>query len=295
MHENNYVGFIGLGAMGEPMARNLIKAGVPLVVCDLDPIKCQLFENLGARVAQSPAEVARHATTIVCLVETTAQVRSVITGSDGIMNAASAGHNVACMSTISPMEIQRLAEELESRGVGFVDAPISGGTEGAAAGTLTIFAAGSQKALSAFEYVFSIVSGNVFKLGDAGQGSAAKLINNMLFQVNTVAVAEAMRLGAAAGIAPQMLYDMVKVSTGYSVAFEMRAPRMIARNFEPGGKIDISYKDQDLQISLAKELRVPILLATVTQQVYQMGRTLGYGREDGSAVIKVYEAMCRDD
>jgi len=294
MHEN-YVGFIGLGAMGEPMARNLIKAGVPLVVCDLDPIKCQIFETLGARIVQTPAEVARHAKTIICLVETTAQTRSVITGPSGIMDIASAGHYVSCMSTIAPKEVQRLAEELESRGVGFVDAPISGGTEGASAGTLTIFAAGSQKSLSVFEHVFSIVGSNVFELGDAGQGTAAKLINNMLFQVNTVAVAEALTLAAAAGIAPQMLYDMVKVSTGYSVAFEMRAPRMIARNFEPGGKIDISYKDQELQTSMAKELGVPILLAPITQQIYQMGSNLGHGREDGSAVIKVYEAMGKHD
>jgi 3-hydroxyisobutyrate dehydrogenase len=293
--ESAAIGFIGLGAMGEPMARNLIKAGVTLVVHDLDPVRCAQLKALGARVADSPADVALHARTIVCIVETTAQVRAVVCGDNGIMKTARAGHNIACMSTASPSELKRLADELAPHGVGLVDAPVSGAPEGAMAGTLTIFAAGDATALAAFDGVFGIVGRNVFKLGQVGQGTAAKLINNMLFQVNNVAVAEAMTLGAAAGIDLQLLFDMVKVSTGYSVAFELRAPRMIARDFSPGGKVDISYKDQELETTMAKELGVPMLLAAVTQQVYQMGRSLGFGREDGSAVFKVYEALCRKD
>lgn len=291
--DDGSVGFIGLGAMGGPMARNLLKAGVPLVVHDLDLVKCATFQSLGARVANSPAEVARHARTIVCIVETTAQVRAVVCGENGIMETASAGHNIACMSTASPTELLRLAQELAVRGVGLVDAPVSGAPEGATAGTLTIFAAGDEQALKAFEGVFGIVGRNVFKLGRVGQGTAAKLINNMLFQVNNVAVAEAMALGSAADIDLQTLFEMVKVSTGYSVAFELRAPRMISGDFSPGGKVDISYKDQELETAMAKELGVPVLLAAVTQQVYQMARGMGFGREDGSAVFKVYEALRR--
>lgn len=287
------VGFIGLGAMGGPMAHNLIKAGIPLVVHDLSTSKCAEFQRLGAKVANSPADVARHAKTIVCIVETTAQVQSVVAGENGIMRTASAGHNIACMSTASPSELQRLADELAAHGVGLVDAPVSGAPEGATAGTLTIFAAGSDEAIKAFDTVFGIMGRNIFKLGRVGQGTAAKLINNMLFQVNNVAVAEAMALGSAAGIDLQMLFDMVKVSTGHSVAFELRAPRMISGDYSPGGKVDISYKDQELETTMAKELGVPILLAPVTQQVYQMARGMGFGREDGAAVFKVYEAMRR--
>ena len=293
MQKDERVGFIGLGAMGGPMATNLIKAGVPVVVHDLDPSKCAAFQQLGAMVADSPAELALHARTIVCIVETTAQVRSVVCGEHGLMNNAKPGHNIACMSTASPSELARIADELASHGVGFVDAPVSGAPEGATAGTLTIFAAGDDKAIAAFDRVFAIMGGNVFRLGRVGQGTAAKLINNMLFQVNNVAVAEAMAMGAAAGIDLQQLFEMVKVSTGYSVAFELRAPRMIRRDFTPGGKVDISYKDQELETSMAKELGVPVLLASVSQQVYQMGRGMGFGREDGSAVFKVYEALSR--
>lgn len=293
MQKDERVGFIGLGAMGGPMATNLIKAGVPVVVHDLDPAKCAAFQQLGAMVADNPAELALHARTIVCIVETTAQVRSVVCGERGLMNNAKPGHNIACMSTASPSELARIADELASHGVGFVDAPVSGAPEGATAGTLTIFASGEDKAIAAFDRVFTIMGGNVFKLGRVGQGTAAKLINNMLFQVNNVAVAEAMAMGAAAGIDLQQLFEMVKVSTGYSVAFELRAPRMIRRDFTPGGKVDISYKDQELETSMAKELGVPVLLASVSQQVYQMGRSMGFGREDGSAVFKVYEALSR--
>jgi 3-hydroxyisobutyrate dehydrogenase-like beta-hydroxyacid dehydrogenase len=287
------VGFIGLGAMGDPMARNLLQAGISLVVYDLDSSKCASLQSLGARVANSPADVASHARTIVCIVETTAQVRAVLCGENGIMETASAGHNIACMSTASPSELRRLAEELALHGVGLVDAPVSGAPEGATAGTLTIFAAGDNQALQAFEGVFRIIGRNVFKLGRVGQGTAAKLINNMLFQVNNVAVAEAMALGSAADIDLETLFEMVKVSTGYSVAFELRAPRMISGDFSPGGKVDISYKDQELETAMAKELGVPILLAALTQQVYQMARGMGFGREDGSAVFKVYEALRR--
>ncbi len=285
------VGFIGLGAMGAPMASLLAKAGVNLTVCDLDSAQCAKLAAMGARVVGSPAEVARYATRIMCMVETTAQVREVVSGTNGIMDTALEGHMIACMSTVALDELKELASELAVKKVMFIDAPVSGATEGATAGTLAIFASGDSRALDAFEPLFHIMGTNVFKLGPIGQGTVAKLVNNMLFHVNNVAVAEALMLGAKAGLDPQTIYEMVKVSTGYSVAFELRAPRMIAGNFEPGGKVDISYKDQELQTALAKRLGVPLLLATVSQQVYQMGKSMGFGREDGSAVIKVYDAL----
>lgn len=290
---DNSVGFIGLGAMGFPMAKNLIKNKIPIVVFDIDEAKCASIKELGAHVATSPADVARHSNSIICMVETTAQVLEVINGRDGIMQAASPMHNIACMSTIDPLEIKSLELKLKNRGVGFVDAPVSGAVEGATAGTLSIFASGCTKAITAFERSFAAISRQVFNLGEAGQGTAAKLVNNMLFQINNVAVAEAITLGLAAGIHPQILHELIKVSSGNSFAFEIRAPRMLNKDFTPGGKVDISYKDQELQTSLAKSLGVVTPLAAISQQVYEMAKGLGYGREDGSAVIKVYELMSK--
>lgn len=217
-------GFIGLGAMGTPMARNLLQAGIPLVIYDIAPEKCRPLEAAGALVAASPAAVAAQATRIVCMVETTAQVRTVMTGAGGVMDTARPGHQVACMSTIAPQEIVRLHVEMGGAGVTFVDAPVSGGVERALDGTLAVFASGDAAVLEGFRDVYASIGSNVFPMGEVGRGMAMKLVNNLLVQLNTVAVAEAMALGARAGLDPQLIYDVVKVSTGYSVAFEMRAP-----------------------------------------------------------------------
>ena len=285
-------GFIGLGAMGSPMASNLLEAGISLVVYDVDERKCRLIEKQGAQVATSPATVAQEATRIICMVETTAQVRAVMTGPDGVIETAGPEHHIACMSTIAPQEIKRLHDELQRCGVLFIDAPVSGGVERAVDGTLAIFASGDSRALAMFHDAFDCMGSNVFRMGDIGQGMAMKLINNMLVHVNSVAVAEAMMLGTTAGLDPQMIYDVVKVSTGYSVAFEMRAPRMIARNFVPGGSLEIASKDQELVTSFAKQLGVPLLLPAVTQQIYQIAHNMGLSAEDNAALIKVYERLC---
>ena len=285
-------GFIGLGAMGGPMALNLLRAGIPLVVYDIDEGKCRLVERRGAQVAISPAAVAREATRIICMVETTAQVRAVMTGQNGVMEAAGPEHHIACMSTIAPQEIKLLHDELHSSGVLFIDAPVSGGVERAVAGTLSVFASGGPQALEVFRDAFDSLGTNVFQMGDIGQGMAMKLINNMLVHVNSVAVAEAMALGISAGLDPKMIYDVVKVSTGYSVAFEMRAPRMIARDFVPGGALEIAIKDQELVTAFAKQLNVPLLLASVAQQIYQIAHNMGLSKEDNAALIKVYEQLC---
>ena len=273
------------------MARNLLAAGRPLVVHDLDAEKCKVLAALGAEVASSPADVGRRARRIITMVETTAQTREVVEGANGILAAARPGLQIACMSTIAPKDIKELHVVLQAMQIGFIDAPVSGGTEGAIAGTLTVFASGDVAVIDAFQPTFEVVGRNVFRLGEIGQGTAVKLVNNMLMQVNAVAVAEAMALGVKAGIDAQTLYEVVKVSTGNSVAWEMRAPRMIARNFRPGGTMDISYKDQELETAFAKQLGVPMFLAAVTQQVYQLGRNMGYAKEDGSALIKVYEQL----
>ena len=282
------VGFIGLGNMGGPMARNLLKAGVPLVVRDIDPRKVQALSEAGAEVAAAPQAVAHQTTRSVCMVETTAQAEEVIAG---LAEGAQPGHIVICMSTIDPFALRRMGEALSARGIALLDAPVSGGTTGAEAGTLTVIVGGAAEAFAACEDLFRAMGRNIFHVGGLGSGLAMKLINNMLLQVTTVAVAEAMVLGTKAGLDPQRIYDVVSVSTGRSNALERSAPRMITRDFSPSGTTDISFKDQELETAFAKALGVPMLLANVTQQVYQMARAAGYGKEDGSSVVKVLEQL----
>jgi len=285
------VGFIGLGAMGGPMAQNLLKHGFALVVHDVDPAKAALWRARGARVVDSAADVAAAVERTICMVETTAQAEAVVSGERGVMHTARPGHIVVCMSTIDPFTARRLAERLESRGIAMLDAPVSGGTERAASGELSIIVGGAVETVAACRDLFRAMGANIFHMGGLGQGLAMKLVNNMLVQVNTVAVAEALVLGVKAGLDPQAIYDVVRVSTGTSFAFETRVPRILRRDFSPGGTVDISFKDQELETAFAKQLGVPVLLANVTQQVYQMARAAGLNKEDGSAVVKVLERL----
>src|SRR5438270_1451790 len=288
---SNTVGFIGLGNMGRPMALNLVKHGFALVVHDIDPAKVEPLRAKGATVAESAERVAAAAARTICMVETTAQTEAVITGERGIVRSAAPGHIVVCMSTIDPVVARRLGSELTARGVAMVDAPVSGGTERAQSGELSIIGGGDPATFEACRDLFSAMGARIFHVGGLGQGLAMKLVNNMLVQVNTVAVAEALVLGVKAGLDPRTIYDVVRVSTGNSFAFETRVPKMLKRDFSPGGTVDISFKDQELETAFAKQLGAPLLLANVSQQVYQMARAAGLGKQDGTAIIQVLERL----
>ncbi len=285
------VGFVGLGNMGGPMARNLLRAGIELVVHDLDPRKVQSLAEAGAEVAASPLAMAKETTRSICMVETTEQAEGVILGEQGFVRTARPGHIVICMSTVDPFKIRELAATLAARHIRLLDAPVSGGTKGAAEGTLSVLVGGDKDAFAACGDLFDAMGANVFHAGGPGNGLALKLINNMLLHVNTVAVAEGLVMAAKAGLDVRQVFDMVTVSSGNSWAFQARGSRMIARDFRPSGTIDISYKDQELETAFAKQLGVPVLLANVTQQVYQMARAAGFNKEEGAAVVKVYEQL----
>src|SRR5207245_11463216 len=192
---------------------------------------------------------------------------------------------------IDPFAARRLADTLATRRVAMLDAPVSGGTERAATGELSIIGGGAAETFEGCRDLFKAMGTKIFHVGGLGQGLAMKAVNNMLVQVNTVAVAEALVMGVKAGLDPRMIYDVVRVSTGTSYAFDARVPRILARDFSPTGTVDISFKDQELETSFAKQLGVPVFLANVSQQVYQMARAAGLGKEDGTAIIKVLERL----
>jgi 3-hydroxyisobutyrate dehydrogenase len=285
------VGFIGLGAMGGPMALNLAKNGFSLVVHDVVPAKVDPLRERGARPADSPQELGAAVERTIVMVETTAQAESVIAGERGLVKSVKPGHIVICMSTIDPFAARRLGAELAARGVGMLDAPVSGGTVRARSGELSIIAGGPVETFEQCGDLFKAMGANIFHVGGLGQGLAMKLVNNMLGQVTRVAIAEALILGVKAGLDPQTIYDVVRVSTGTSHAFETGVPRILARDFTPGGTVDITFKDQELETAFAKQLGVPLLLANVTQQLYQMARAAGQNKEDGLSVIKVLERL----
>jgi 3-hydroxyisobutyrate dehydrogenase len=284
------VGFIGLGMMGIHMATNLVRKGHPLVVFDIVPEKNARLAREGAKVAIGPADVAREARIVILMVDTTAQIEEVLFGADGVIQAAQPGDKVISMSTVDPEAVRKFAKRLAEKGVGMIDASVSGMEEGARQGTLKAFVGGEAADLEACRPVLEAMATTIVHLGSSGQGLVMKLVNNMLCQVGWVAVAEALVLGTKAGLDPKQMVELIGNATGNSVAFQYMAPRWLKRDFE-GIRLDITYKDMQHQIELAKSLGVPMFMANVAQQVYQLARCSGHGSEDGVAVVKVYEAM----
>ena len=283
------VGFVGLGDMGGPMTANLLlKAGRAIVVYDLQAAKVKQAVDLGAQAASGPSDVARRASIMISMVDTTAQAEEVIVGAGGFIEAAEAGDLVISMSTIDPIALQRMHAKLATKGIALIDAPVSGMDKGAREGTLKAFVGGAPEALEQARPVLQAMCAQITHIGAIGQGCVMKMINNMLAQVNRIVVAEALVLGAKAGLDPYVMFDLIGKATGNSAAFQIYAPRMIAHDFK-GSRMDITFKDMELQTALGKSLKVPLFMASIAQQVCQMGRAAGYGSEDGSAVVKVYE------
>ena len=282
------VGFVGLGQMGGPMAENVIKKGHSLIVYDIDRDKLDHFVALGARAASNPAEVARCASTIVSMVDTTEQAEEVIVGAGGLIETAEAGGVVVSMSTIDPMALKRMEPELSAKGVGLIDAPVTGMVTGAKAGTLKAYVGGDAGALERARPVLEAMTSEITHFGSIGQGVTMKLVNNMLMQVNRIVIAEALALGAAAGLDPEQMVKTIAATTGNSIAFQYCAPRILAHDFD-GIRMEITYKDVELQTSLARSLGMPLFMANTALQVYQMGRAMGFGDKDGAAIVQLYE------
>jgi 3-hydroxyisobutyrate dehydrogenase-like beta-hydroxyacid dehydrogenase len=274
------LGIVGVGVMGGGIAANLLKGGANLVVYDKNPARVQHFASLGAYAASSPADVARQASTLISMVETTAQSEEVIMGPEGFQSQAQPGDVILSMATIDPLAVKRWYAELK---------PVSGGQERAESGDLSIICGGDADVVERIKPLLDSCARQVFYMGEVGQGLAMKLCNNMLIQVGTIAVAEAMVLGAKAGLDPQQMIDVIRQSTGHSVAFEMRAPRYLSGDFEPGGTVDITWKDQTLQTDFANALGVPLFLANTTRQIFQWARGLGLNKKDSSITVTMYE------
>ena len=288
---NKTIGFIGMGMMGGGMAANLLKADFDMVAYDIDPARNEHFAGLGAKIANGPAGVAQGASTVICIVETTAQVREVVLGDGGIIEGAQEGDIFVCSATIDPLAVKEMHAILAGKGIKMLDAPVSGGVPRAVSGDLSIIVGGDGTVVEACRPYFDAMSANVFHMGEIGHGLAMKLCNNMITQVTKVVIAEAMALGAKAGLDPQQMVDVISVSTGNSDSFRAAAPRYLSGDFSPGGTIDISYKDQELETGFAKALGVPMFMAAASQQVYQMARAAGLNKKDGSSLIMLYEEM----
>ena len=284
------VGFIGLGIMGRPMATNLVKGGQDVMVSDLN---ADIVKDLCALGASSGTyqEIARECDLILTILPTGAIVREVLFGENGVASALTAGKVVCDMSSVTPGESQECYARLKEMGVGFVDAPVSGGEPGAIAGTLAIMCGGDQADFDRLLPVFNIMGSSALLIGGSGAGSVTKLANQIIVNLNIAAVSEALVLATKAGVDPMKVYHAIRGGLAGSTVLDAKAPMMCARNFRPGGTIRVNHKDIKNVLATAHEIDVPVPLTAQLFEIQQALKVGGHMDDDHAGYVQYFEQL----
>jgi 3-hydroxyisobutyrate dehydrogenase len=285
------VGFIGLGIMGQGMARNLLKAGFRLLVWNRTPDKAKALAADGAEQAESPAALSGACDVIITCVSDTPDVEQVILGENGVIHGIRPGSLVIDMSTISPSATQRMAALLEAKGAHMLDAPVSGGSEGAANGTLSIMVGGSAQQFERAGPVLQALGRTITHVGPQGAGQKVKLVNQILVVINMLAVSEALIFAQAAGLDLQKTLDAVAKGAAGSWMLANRGPQVIARDWRPGFMIDLQQKDLRLALDAADEMGIPAVATSLVFNLYRALQSDGLGAEGNHALIKALEKL----
>ncbi len=275
--------------MGKPMAYNLLRAGFPLVVHNRSRGKVEELVGAGAEAATSPADLASRVDVVISCVPKPPDVEQVYLGAQGVLEAARAGQVLIDMSTIDPDTHRRIVSAAAAKGVGYLDAPVSGGTSGARDGTLTIMVGGEARYLELARPVLEAMGKTIYHAGRTGAGAVAKLINNMVGAVNTLAAAEGLVLGVKAGLDPELLTKVVQDSSGGSKAFALTSTVARSGDFSPGFMIDLAAKDVRLAIDLGNQLGVRLLAGAIASASLTEAIGAGLGSQTSAAVIQPIE------
>ena len=285
------IGFIGLGHMGRHMAKNLLSAGHKLTFYARRKAVIDEFIAAGASAVASPAEVGRRSETVITMLPDSPDVKSVVTGPNGVLEGASPGAVVIDMSTISPAAAREIAELAAARQVEFLDAPVSGGETAAAAGTLSIMVGGNEQAYEKWLPVLQVLGKNITYMGGSGMGQTAKLCNQVICVLNIQAVCEGLMLGAKAGLDLRKLLSVVSAGAAGSWMLSNLAPKMLARDFEPGFRITLQQKDLRLALAAAEELKVPLPGTSLVNQLFRAVEAAGMGEKGTQALIVALEKL----
>lgn len=287
--KNKKMGFIGLGSMGKSMAANLLKANFPLTVYDIREEPLAEMKKLGAKVAKSAKEVGAASDTVIVMVLNYPQMKEAVFPPEGVLGGMKRGSTLIVTSTIAPRDVEEVEKVAHKSGVTVIDAPVSGGRIGAMDGSLAIMVGGSIKAMRENEDIFKAIGKNIYHVGKVGQGQAMKLINQVLFTANLATLAEAMVIAKKLNVDLKLMIDVQSNGSGDSRVLRTYGPRMLTRDFEPKGAIDVLTKDTGIIMDTGLELKVPLLISSICYYVFGLAGSRGLGREDGSAVIKVFE------
>jgi 3-hydroxyisobutyrate dehydrogenase len=290
------VGFIGIGVMGRPMALNLLKAEHHVTIFARHPDKGEVQEVLqaGAKLAPSPRAVAMVSDIVITMLPNSPEVEEVVTGEQGILAGARKGLILIDMSTIAPATSRKLGASAASKGAHFLDAPVSGGSQGAVNGTLTIMVGGEQEIFEQARPVLEAMGKpeNIFYVGPQGAGEIVKLVNNILVGTIAASIAESFVLGVKAGVDVETMAKIIGVSAGASWQLSAQFPlRAFNGSFQPGFMTDLLHKDLGLALDLAAENQTSLPMTALSRQLYEMARAAGYGREDYTSLLKVLERM----
>jgi 3-hydroxyisobutyrate dehydrogenase len=285
------IGFIGLGIMGQGMAANLLKAGFELTVWNRTITRMQDLVAQGAHAGASPADVAARSDIIVTCVSDTPDVQTVILGEQGIIHGAGAGALVIDCSTISPQATREIAISLGEKDIFMLDAPVSGGSEGAARGTLSIMIGGASDQFERALPIFQAMGKTITHVGGHGAGQTVKLVNQVLVVGNCIAMCEALMFAQAGGVELQKTYNAISQGAAGSWMFTNRAPQIMARDWRPGFTIDLQQKDLRLVLEAADELGVPIPVTSLVFQLYRTLQAQGVGSEGNHALVKALEHL----
>ncbi|MDF2594465.1 MAG: tartronate semialdehyde reductase [Clostridia bacterium] len=286
------IGFIGLGIMGKPMAKNLLKAGHELVVYDIAAENIQDVVAAGAKAASSCREIAERSEIIITMVPNSPQVKEVVMGACGVLEGAKEGTILVDMSSIAPLASQEIAKACEEKGVKMIDAPVSGGEPKAVEGTLSIMAGGDKEVFEALkEDVFLKMGASAVHCGDIGAGNTTKLANQIVVALNIAAVSEAFMLAKKAGVDPELVYHAIRGGLAGSTVMDAKAPMMLNNNFKPGFKVDLHIKDINNALDTGHGVGSPLPLTAMVMEMLQTLHADGHGQEDHSALAKYYEKV----
>lgn len=287
------IGFIGLGIMGRPMAKHLIKAGHALVAYDIVAASLADVVAAGAAGGKSVADVAARCETIITMLPDSPDVQAVLAGEGGVFSAAKAGTLVIDMSTISPVVTRQLAAQAQAKGIKLLDAPVSGGERGAIEAALSIMVGGDAAVVQEAMPLFQIMGKTIVHVGGTGAGQVVKACNQVMVAMQMQAMAEALVLGTKAGVDPARVIEVLTGGYARCRVMEVRGPEIIKRNFKPGFRTNLHYKDLNIALSTGAEYGVPLPGTALVQEFFKAMRAAGHGDYDHSGVITVLEELAK--
>lgn len=287
------IGFIGIGDMGTLMSQNLLKAGYPLVVYDLREKAMESLVRAGAEQASSPRDTASRSSIVITMLPASPDVETVMLGPKGVIKGAKSGDIAIDMSSSYPASTKMICERLATKGIRMLDAPVSGGTEGACEGTLSIMVGGEEKDYEECHPIFEAMGKNIYYLGKIGSGHTVKALNNLCSACNMAITSEALVVATKLGLSPDKVINVINSSSGRSWSSEFKFPNFVLNNaFNSGFTMGLMSKDVEMAIRLGRELHVPMFVGSVIQQLYNYYVGQGGGDDCSSSIIKLIEDWC---